>query len=101
MADEEYKKLVNDTVYQKLVKDPDYREIVWDEYKYRHTHIWSTVYKTTAGVVALGIVPYLDLEKESRLVPIPALLILIPPILGLILAVFSLVRVTAELKLLA
>jgi hypothetical protein len=37
-------------------------QILWDEYKYRHTHIWSTTYKITGAVVAICLVPYANQE---------------------------------------
>lgn len=42
-------------------------ELVWDEYKYRHTHIWNTVYRLTYTVAFLSALPYLDQTVTARL----------------------------------
>lgn len=34
------------------------KDRLWDEYKYRHTHVWNTVFKLTAAVVLISIIPY-------------------------------------------
>ena len=38
---------------------------LWEEYSYRHSLIWRVVFQTTAAVVALSIVPYLEGAKNA------------------------------------
>lgn len=51
---------------------PDQLSRMWEEYSYRHDHVWRLVFQLTAAAVALSIVPYLEGSGRSgvlRLVP--------------------------------
>lgn len=37
-------------------------EFIWDEYKYRHQHIWKLIFQITTAVIAVSIVPYISNE---------------------------------------
>ena len=39
--------------------DPEEAKLLWDEYKYRHEHCWTTLFRLTAAAVALGLAPYI------------------------------------------
>lgn len=78
-------------------KDPKLEPLryLWDEYRYRHELCWSAVYKVTAAVVALGIVPYAGNHLADRL----DWYLLLPPLLGTIFAVFSFRLIRAEFSI--
>ena len=42
-----------------LLAKQDIVDWIWDEYKYRHQHIWKTVFSLTGAVVLLSVIPYL------------------------------------------
>ena len=69
--------------------------LVWDEYKYRHEHCWKLIFQITAAVVIVSIVPYTN-EKIAKSL---GYLIVSLPTLGVILTLFSTLRVKKELKL--
>ena len=71
----------------------DEATVVWDEYKYRHEHIWSTVYKLTYTVAFLGVIPYLD----SRIALSLGIYIFLPGFLGAVLAVLGYLMIKREL----
>ncbi|MDN6298329.1 MAG: hypothetical protein L0J54_09955 [Halomonas sp.] len=67
------------------VDGPD--ALLWDEYKYRHDHIWQKLFQITIAVVLLGAVPYLKPEITQVLEG----WILIAPLLGSMLALITLI----------
>ena len=71
--------------------------LLWDEYKYRHDHIWQKLFQITIAVVLLGAVPYLKPEITQVLKG----WILIAPLLGTVLTLISLVLMHFELTLFA
>ncbi|MGO1626949.1 MAG: hypothetical protein ACTHXI_07625 [Halomonadaceae bacterium] len=77
------------------VDGPD--ALLWDEYKYRHDHIWQKLFQITIAVVLLGAVPYLKPEITQVLEG----WILIAPLLGSMLALITLILMHVELTLFA
>lgn len=73
----------------------DPHALLWDEYKYRHDHIWQKLFQITIAVVLLGSVPYLKPEVTQVLHK----WILIAPLLGCILVLISLMLMHFELTL--
>lgn len=69
--------------------------LLWEEYRYRHTHIWSTTYKVTSAVAAVSLVPYLKPDVVEKL----GLFALSLPAIAVGLAVFGLSRLSRELRL--
>jgi len=69
---------------------------IWDEYKYRHQHCWSTVFKLTSAAVLLGVVPYV----ETRLSGLFRYWLISTPLLAIALVVFGRLRMRRELFLL-
>jgi F0F1-type ATP synthase assembly protein I len=67
---------------------------LWNEYQYRHDLVWKLVFRLTAAVVVLGIIPY----TQDKVVNAIHWWILVPPILGMILAVVWSLRVNGELR---
>jgi len=72
-----------------------YCQYLWEEYKYRHDLIWQRVFRFTAAVVLLSIIPYIQPDIARML----GIWILIAPALATILALFVLVVMWNELKL--
>jgi hypothetical protein len=72
------------------------KDRLWDEYKYRHQHVWATVFKLTAGVVLVSIVPYTNREASCVL----DWLVAAPPVLASGLAVFGQARMKREIAIL-
>jgi hypothetical protein len=70
---------------------------LWTEYKYRHELCWKAIYKLTAAVIALGILPYVD----DRLTELLGSKMLVPPVLGTMLAAFGVFVINNELRLFA
>ncbi len=71
--------------------------LLWDEYKYRHDHIWQKLFQITIAVVLLGAVPYLKPDITQVLKG----WILIAPLLGSMLALITLALMHFELTLFA
>lgn len=71
--------------------------LLWDEYKYRHDHIWQKLFQITIAVVVLGSVPYLKPEISKVL----GSWILIAPLLSSMLTLITLVLMHFELTLFA
>jgi hypothetical protein len=74
-------------------------EYLWNEYQYRHDLIWNPVFRLTIAVVLLGIIPY----TQSQLIPglegfWLMILLLAPPILGVVLAYIGFFRIGHELE---
>jgi hypothetical protein len=70
------------------------KDNIWDEYKYRHEHVWKLIFQLTAAVVALAIVPYLDTSGSS------GVLRFIPPGLSILLIWIAYIRIGKEFDLL-
>lgn len=58
-------------------------EHLWNEYQYRHDLVWNLVFRLTAAVVVLAIIPYTQKEVMDEIGP----WILAPSILGVVLAI--------------
>jgi hypothetical protein len=71
-------------------------DITWEEYEYRHKHIWSNVYKLTFAVSLLSVLPYVHREVVCVL----GCIAVWPAVLAIALSVFGLVRGYRELKVL-
>jgi hypothetical protein len=73
---------------------------LWNEYQYRHDLVWKLVFRLTAAVVVLGIIPYriIPYTQDKLVNAIPHWWILVPPILGVILAVLWSLRLKGELE---
>lgn len=69
--------------------------ILWAEYAYRHSHIWSTVYKITGAVAAISLLPYLEPDVVTHL----GLAVLSLPLIGITITLLGLARIKGELKL--
>ena len=81
-------------------RSPDNRDyelekanLIWNEYKYRHEHIWKLLFQVTTAVIAVSIVPYI--LKEDMVEKLGVIIILLP-FIGLALAVFSTRRLWEE-----
>jgi hypothetical protein len=72
-------------------------DYIWDEYKYRHGLVWAAVYKVSAAVVALAVLPYVKPDLSKAL----GYRMLVPSILGTALAAFGIWVVRNELRLFA
>lgn len=72
------------------------RDRLWDEYKYRHGHLWKTVFQLTLAVVAIGAAPYANPALACSLGP--GLLLL--PGVAVSLCAFAQLRVQRELAVL-
>jgi hypothetical protein len=71
-------------------------EHLWNEYQYRHDLVWNLVFRLTAAVVVLAIIPY---TQETVMHEIGRW-ILAPSMLGVMLAIVGFFRVDSELRLL-
>ena len=69
------------------------KDRLWDEYKYRHQHCWNMVFKLTAGVVLISIIPYTQREVACVLNWFAVAL----PIVAIALGVFGYKRMQREL----
>jgi hypothetical protein len=69
-------------------------EHLWNEYQHRHNLVWNLVFRLTVAVVVLAIIPYTQVEVMQRI----GVWILVPPFLGVVLAIFGFRRVRIELK---
>ena len=72
------------------------KKATWQEYEYRHKHIWSNVYKLTFSVSLLSVLPYLHQEVVCVL----GHWVLWAPGLAIALSVFAILRGYRELKVL-
>lgn len=79
----------------KKLKALQYCQFFWEEYKYRHDLIWQRIFRFTAAIVLVSIIPYVQ-QEIARLLGV---WILIAPLLATILAVFVLVVIWNELEL--
>jgi hypothetical protein len=71
-------------------------QLVWDEYKYRHDLCWRLVFQITTGAVLISVAPYLNPALAESL----GIWLLALPLLGTLLAIVGLKRLSAEHKLL-
>jgi hypothetical protein len=72
-----------------------YCQYLWEEYRYRHDHIWQRIFRFTTAVVLISIIPYV----QQTIAGLLGAWILIAPTLATILAVFVLVVMRNELEL--
>ena len=72
-----------------------YCQYLWEEYKYRHDHIWQRIFRFTSAVVLISIVPYVQMKIARTL----GCWILLAPLLATILAGFVFVVMRNELKI--
>jgi len=79
------------------VPKPEDLKYLWTEYKYRHELCWKAIYKLAAVVVALGILPY----AHERLTALVGGAMLVPSVIGTLLALFGVFVVNNELRLFA
>lgn len=70
---------------------------MWDEYKYRHSLCWTAVYKVSAAVLFLAVLPYV---KRDLVIALQNWM-LVPPVVGTMVAAFGFFVVHNELKLFA
>ena len=69
-------------------------EHLWNEYQYRHDLVWNLVFRLTAAVVVLAIIPY----TQEKVMNVISSWVLVPSGLGVVLAIFGLIRVDRELR---
>src|SRR5688572_18887760 len=67
---------------------------LWNEYQYRHDLVWRLVFRLTAAVVVLGIIPY----TQGKVIDQIGMLIIVSPIFGAVLAVLWSRRLDGELR---
>jgi len=72
-------------------------EHLWDEYKYRHDLCWRAVYKIVTAVVLLSVIPYI----RDELTYVLGRSMVVPPVLGVMLAAFGICMLKNELALFA
>ena len=82
------------------VGDIEEEKLIWDEYKYRHTHIWRTVFSLTGAMIILSIVPYVNIKLICELPYPTGCVFIIPPIIGMGLWLLGFLRIKKEMKLL-
>lgn len=73
---------------------PQDAQLVWDEYAYRHEHIWSTIYKLTYIVAILGALPYLNEDLAFEL----GYAAMIPSALGSLLSFLGSMMIFREMQ---
>jgi hypothetical protein len=67
---------------------------LWNEYQYRHDLVWRLVFRLTAAVVVLGIIPY----TQGKVIDQIGMWIIVSPIFGVALAIIWSRRLNSELK---
>ncbi len=67
----------------------------WEEYKYRHDHIWQRIFKFTIAIVLISIMPYI----QKEIICILSYWVLIAPILAFLLSCFVFSVMHNELQL--
>ncbi len=67
---------------------------LWQEYQYRHDHVWKTVFMATFAIIALSVVPYLDAASNIGAIAF------MPPFFGGLLGVYAIDRMIREFRLL-
>lgn len=76
--------------------DLEKARLIWDEYKYRHDHVWKLIFQVTTAVVALTVIPFTKPDIANILGAWTVAL----PLMGFALTLFALARITNELSLL-
>ena len=71
-------------------------QFLWDEYRYRHEHCWSLIFKVTAGVIAILIIPYAQPEVTKSV----GIAIVFLPAVAVGLVVLAWIRFGKEIDLL-
>ena len=71
-------------------------KLIWDEYKYRHEHVWKLIVQITVAVVIISIIPYSQPHISEKLKEAVVLL----PVVGFALTFLGLVRLDSELRIL-
>jgi putative effector of murein hydrolase len=66
---------------------------LWNEYQYRHDLVWRLVFRLTAAVVVLGIIPY----TQGKVIDQIGMWIIVSPIFGVALAFIWSRRLKSEL----
>lgn len=81
-------------------KKPDFEgpKFLWDEYKYRHELIWKYVFQITASVVVVSSIPYTETAIKAG--KVLGWVLVAPPLLGVLLTVYAMLRMYRELKIL-
>ncbi len=78
-------------------------KLLWDEYKYRHDLIWKNLYKITAALVALSVVPYTGKVVTEAFggygENFLRWFLLVPPSLAVVVALYSFVVMDNEIHL--
>lgn len=70
------------------------RDRIWQEYKYRHEHIWATIFKLTLSAALISVIPYVHREIACVL----GFAVLLLPVLAFSLCVFGYARLDRELR---
>jgi len=70
-------------------------DYLWDVYKYRHGLCWKAVYKIIGSVLVLAVLPYAKPDLMEHL----EYWLLVPSVIGTLLAVFGIFVVNNELRL--
>jgi hypothetical protein len=67
---------------------------LWNEFQYRHDLVWRLVFRLTAAVVVLGIIPY----TQGKVIDQIGMWIILSPIFGVALAIIWSRRLNSELR---
>lgn len=70
--------------------------LLWEEYKYRHEHVWKLIFQITIAVTIISIIPYTQQKIASQLDK----WIIILPVIGILLTFLGIVRLWKEIGLL-
>jgi hypothetical protein len=71
-------------------------KLIWDEYKYRHEHVWKLIVQVTVAVVIISIIPYSQPLVSARLREGVVLL----PLVGFALTLIARARLIREMEIL-
>ena len=69
---------------------------LWNEYSYRHEHVWTWLHKLLIAALALSIAPYLKVQMPDSL----KWFLMMPPLLSIILLLLAWFRVWREMQIL-
>lgn len=83
-----------------LENDLEREKLIWDEYKYRHAHIWKTIFSLTGAMVLLSVVPYIKSDIIIKLPLMGAPAFFLPPALSIVLWYYCKERIESEMDLL-
>src|SRR4030095_11647230 len=75
----------------------DNAKFVWDEYKYRHTHVWNLIFQMTIALVAISTLPYIIPKNAEKKVGI---LIIAVPFIALLFTIICTLRIAKECQIL-